>query len=105
MQIQAGTIHKPAECCCTYSNQIQEMVTAVHTKAATQHKLKDQLSCVKHLLQIKEAFISKIKYNMGNASSHTVKSYNRASSTVITMKHVTNTCPPKTLPSEDGKVD
>jgi hypothetical protein len=48
--------------------------------------------------------MSKIKHNMGNPSSHAVKSYNRASSTVITMEHVTNPCPPKTLPSEDGKV-
>jgi hypothetical protein len=104
MQIQAGMIHKPAECCCTHSNRLQEIVTAVHTKAATQHKLKDQVSCIKHLLQRKVALISKIKYNMGNASSQAVKSCNRASSTVITMKHVTNTCPPKTLPSEDGKV-
>jgi hypothetical protein len=45
MKIQAGMIHKPAECCCTYSKRLQEIVTTVHTKAATQHKLKDQLSC------------------------------------------------------------
>jgi hypothetical protein len=58
MQMQAGVIHLPANSSCVYSAWLQEIGTAVQIKVATQHKLKDQLSCVKHLLQRKEAFIS-----------------------------------------------